>query len=90
MLNFDFASISAAFGPNAPSPVAPVADPMEKLAELFAGKEADVNAFLLARQQIRAGQTWRDVPAEYAERVLGKPADFMSTVAALVANGGAK
>ena len=97
MLNFDFASLSAAFGANAAKsaqanqPAQPPAPSLtDRLAELFAGKEADVNAFLLARQQIKAGQTWRDVPAEYAERVLGKPADFMSTVAALVANGGAK
>jgi hypothetical protein len=90
MLNFDFAAISSAFGAIAPTTVAPAANPVEKLGELVAGKEDDVNAFLVARQQIKTGQTWRDVTPDYALRVLAKPDDFLRAVGALVANGGAK
>ena len=101
MLNFDFASIASAFGGNASTasnqpaanaqqPQAPAPSLTDKLAELFAGKEDDVNAFLIARQQIKPGQTWRDLPPDYAQRVLAKPEDFLRAVGALIANGGAK
>ena len=90
MLNFDFAAISSAFGAIAPTTVAPAANPVEKLGELVAGKEDDVNAFLVARQQIKTGQTWRDVTPDYALRVLAKPDDFLRAVGALLVNGGAK
>jgi hypothetical protein len=99
MLNFEFASIASAFGsnasaaPNQPSPSTQqtqASSPVEKLGALFAGKEADVDAFLLARQQIKPGQTWRDLPPDYAQRVLAKPEDFLRAVGALIANGGAK
>ena len=103
MLNFEFAAIAPAFGGNAtaaPSqpttsgqttqPQQPVPSLTNKLSELFAGKEDDVNAFLLARQQVKPGQTWRDVPSEYAQRVLAKPEDFLRAVAELHTNGGAK
>jgi len=90
-LPFEFASVASAFVASAESkPAAPVANPIEKLAELVAGKEDEVNAFLIARQQIKTGQTWRDVAPDYALRVLGKPADFLSAVSALATNGGAK
>ncbi len=90
-LPFEFSAISPAFGASIESKLAaPVANPIEKLAELVAGKEDDVNAFLLSRQQIKPGQTWRDVTPDYALRVLGKPNDFLGAVGALVANGGAK
>ena len=97
MLNFEFASIASAFGGAAPvqpaqpaQPTAPASSLTDKLAELFAGKEDDVNAFLLARQQIKPGQTGRDFGPDYAQRVLAKPEDFMRAVGALIANGGAK
>ncbi len=89
-LPFDFGAISSAFGASVPSTVVPAANPVEKLAELVAGKEDDVNAFLITRQQIKAGQTWRDVTPDYALRVLAKPEDFLRAVGALVTNGGAK
>ena len=90
-LPFEFASVASAFVASAESkPAAPVANPIEKLAELVAGKEDEVNAFLVARQQIKNGQTWRDVAPDYALRVLGKPNDFLTAVSALATNGGAK
>jgi hypothetical protein len=97
MLNFEFASIASAFNGSTPTqqaqpaqPTAPAPSLTDKLAELFAGKEDDVNGFLLARQQIKPGQTWRDLPPDYAQRVLAKPEDFLRAVGALIANGGAK
>jgi hypothetical protein len=95
VLPFEFAAIASAFGGSGTAP-APVSQPppaapslTDKLAALFAGKEDDVSAFLLARQQIKAGQTWRDIPADYAQRVLAKPQDFLNAVAELSATGGA-
>lgn len=98
MLNFEFSSISSAFNAStspasAQSPTSaqpPTAAITDKLGELIAGKEEDVNAFLLARQQIKAGQTWRDLPADYVQRVLAKPEDFLRAVGVLMANGGAQ
>jgi hypothetical protein len=91
-LPFEFAAIASAFGASAPAkPVAPAANPIEKLAEVFTGKDEQVNAFLLARQQIKAGQTWRDLTPEYAVRVLAAPDRFLASVAEFAAqNGGAK
>lgn len=90
-LPFEFAAVESAFGATTQSkPAAPVANPIDKLAELVAGQEDQVNAFLVARQQIKTGQTWRDVAPDYAVRVLGKPEDFLRAVGALIANGGAK
>ena len=98
MLNFEFSAIASAFsastsptaGPSPASEQPPTATLTDKLAELIAGKEADVDAFLLARQQIKTGQTWRDLPADYVQRVLAKPDDFLRAVGVLIANGGAK
>lgn len=98
MLPFDFAAIAPAFGGGtapAPVPAAPATQPapslMDKLATLFAGKEDQVNAFLLARQQIKPGQTWHDLPADYARRVLGATDRFLSTLTEFAAQtGGAK
>ena len=103
MLPFDFAAIAPAFGGNtsaAATTPAQTSQPVQtqaaapsltdKLNELFVGKEADVNAFLLGRQQIKTGQTWRDVTPDYMQRVLAKPDDFLRAVGGLIANGGAK
>lgn len=95
MLNFEFASIASAFGgnpnatPTSPTPVAqpaqqqqqPTPSLKDKLAELFAGKEDQVTAFLIARQQIKAGQTWRDASADYGQRVLSNPDGFLKAMA---------
>ena len=99
MLNFEFASIASAFGGSAPvqpaqsaQPTAPAPSLTDKLAEVFAGNDEQVNAFLIARQQIKTGQTWRDVAPDYAQRVVAKPQDFLRAVEEFVAaqNGGAK
>ena len=96
MLNFEFASIAPAFGGNASAAPASVNQPAQpaapsltdKLAELFAGKEDQVTAFLIARQQIKAGQTWRDASADYGARVLSNPDGFLKAMADQA--GGAK
>jgi hypothetical protein len=105
VLPFEFAAIAPAFGASAPAAQAPAAPPAQaaqqatqpapsltdKLATLFAGKEDQVNAFLLARQQIKTGQTWRDLPADYAQRVLGATDRFLATLTEFAAQtGGAK
>jgi hypothetical protein len=96
MLNFEFASIASAFGSNASQSVpastpaqAPAPSLTDKLAELFAGKEDDVNAFLVGRQQVKPGQTWRDLSADYGQRVLGAPDRFLGTVAEFITQKGA-
>jgi hypothetical protein len=99
MLPFEFAAIASAFGGSAPAqpaqpaqPTTPARSLTDKLGEIFAGKDEQVNSFLLARQQIKTGQTWRDLPADYAQRVVAAPDRFLSTIAEFVAaqNGGAK
>ena len=88
-LPFEFAAVASAFSASAVSkPNAPVANPIDKFAELVAGKEDQVNAFLVARQQIKTGQTWRDVPAEYAQRVLSATDRFLATIAEFAAQTG--
>lgn len=97
MLPFEFAAIASAFDASASGQPAPTAQPTtpapsltDQLADLVTGREEDVNGFLIARQQIKAGQTWRDVAPDYAQRVVGKPHDFLRAVEEFTANGGAK
>ena len=104
MLPFEFAAIASAFGGSTsaaaaspaqtaqPSQTQPAAPSLtDKLATLFAGKEDQVNAFLLGRQQIKAGQTWRDVAPDYMQRVLANPDGFLTALAEFTTqNGGAK
>jgi hypothetical protein len=97
MLNFEFAAIASAFGGSAlvqpaqpAQPTTPAPSPMDKLAALFAGKDEQVNPFLVNREQIKAGQTWRDVTPAYAERVLANPEGFLKALSEFTANGGAK
>lgn len=51
--------------------------------------EEAVNALLLDRKEIKAGQTWRNVSPDYVVRVLRNPAGFVNQ-ANLVLKGGAK
>ena len=104
VLPFEFAAIASAFGGNtgaaAASPAQasqpaqtqqPTPSLTDKLATLFAGKEDQVDAFLLGRQQIKTGQTWRDVTSDYMQRVLANPAGFLTALAEFATqNGGAK
>ena len=53
---------------------------MEDFAAAFAGKEREVEAFLVARKQLTTGQSWTDA-AEYLEsRVAGKIPAFLEAV----------
>src|SRR5207249_8267676 len=83
-LPFTFEAIAPAFGTNGKaqaSEPAQTTPPIEKLGELIAGKEDQVTAFLVSREQIKAGQTWRDLSADYVSRALGKPQDAFRTIA---------
>jgi hypothetical protein len=55
-------------------------DRLEDFAVAFAGKEREVEAFLIARKQLTTGQPWTDA-AEYLEsRVAGKIPAFLEAV----------
>jgi hypothetical protein len=55
-------------------------DRLEDFAAAFAGKEREVEAFLVARKQLTTGQPWTDA-AEYLEsRVAGKIPAFLEAV----------
>ena len=77
-LPFAFASIASAFGTTFPVKHPP---PVDRLAELFSGKEEAINVFLLSRSQIMQGQTWRDLVPDYKVRVLAAPERFMQAMA---------
>lgn len=58
-----------------------VLDPRkDKMEELFASRETDVNAFLIARDYIKQGQTFRDIRPDLADRIIGNPKVFMEAV----------
>jgi len=42
--------------------------------------EADANAFLIARSYVKVGQTYRDVAADMAERIIANPRAFIEAV----------
>lgn len=56
-------------------------DRLEDFAAAFAGKEAEVEAFLRNRKQIAEGQSWRDAAEYLEERVAGKIPMFLKSVA---------
>jgi hypothetical protein len=56
-------------------------DRLEDFAAAFAGKEAEVEAFLIARKQIEPGHTWRVAAEYFEERVAGKIPAFLQAVA---------
>ena len=72
-LPFDYAAIAHVFDPGvaAPPAAAPKTDGGNdaKLAALFAGRDDAINAFLVARGEITAQQTWRDAKPDYKARV---------------------
>jgi hypothetical protein len=53
---------------------------LEDFAAAFAGRENEVEAFLLARGQIAEGQTWRDAAEYLEEKVAGKVDKFLQAV----------
>jgi hypothetical protein len=94
-LPFDYAALAHIFDPGAAAPPAVVAKPEPdndaKLAALFDGREDAINAFLVARGEITAKQTWRDAKPEYKARVLAAPDRFNQAVADhAAAQGGAQ
>lgn len=55
-------------------------DRLEDFAAAFAGKEAEVEAFLRNRKQIAEGQSWREAAEYLEERVAGKIPGFLKAV----------
>ena len=51
---------------------------MGKLAEIFQGVEAEVNEFLVNKNEISDGETWRQVRPKLASEMLRRPSDFLS------------
>ena len=94
-LPFDYAAIAHVFDPGVAAP--PAATPKTdggndaKLAALFEGRDDVINAFLVARGEITAQQTWRDAKLDYKARVLATPERFTQAVADFAAaQGGAQ
>lgn len=56
---------------------------MEKLSQLFSGKELLIHKFLVMRGQIKDGETWQSISQNYANSILDKPQVFLSTAVAL-------
>jgi hypothetical protein len=54
----------------APHPLDPILAPLD---------QAQLNAFLVERNQLAPGQTHRDLNADYASRILTQPARFLAT-----------
>lgn len=54
---------------------------LEDFAAAFAGREAEVEAFLVARKQLAEGQSWREAADYLEERVAGKIPAFLQAVA---------
>ena len=83
-LAFSIDALATVFGENAAT--APVANQAtapsvaERLREMFGARESEVVAFLINRQQIKAGESWDAVPQDYAERVLNAPERFLQAV----------
>jgi hypothetical protein len=49
------------------------------LESVLGSNESPVNAFLVAKGQIEAGQTWRDLPDNaYRQRIVGNPEGFVA------------
>jgi hypothetical protein len=54
--------------------------PASLFEEQITARQSDVNAFLLARGVITAGQTWRDASADYLARIAQRTEQFLLTV----------
>ena len=67
---------------NGPSAVL-TGEAMEKLSQLFSGKELMIHKFLVMRGQIKDGETWQSISQNYANSILDKPQVFLSTAVAL-------
>ena len=65
-----------------PQPAEKVKDWREQMKEIVTGKEDMVTEFLLQRKQIKAGQTWADIPKGYAKVVMEHPDKVLAHVVA--------
>lgn len=52
----------------------------ERLREIIGDSETEANAFLVARNYIPVGSTYRDVPQALADRIIANPKAFISAV----------
>lgn len=60
-----------------------IVDPeVAELEKLLSKNEAAVNAFLLAKNEITEGQTFRDVSPAYRKRILAQPVKFVNAATA--------
>lgn len=53
---------------------------LEEFATAFAGKEIKVETFLIAREKLKPGQTWRDAAGYLQKRVAGRIPEFLQAV----------
>ena len=58
----------------------PVRERLEDFRAAFTGKEAEVEAFLVARKQLSVGQSWTEAAEYLEERVAGRIGDFIEAV----------
>lgn len=77
-LPLEFASVSHLFQTSEKKAVARTL-PTSRLQEQLAGEEEVVNAFLTARGVIQQGQTFRDAPEDYMNRINGRVEQFLQT-----------
>lgn len=66
--------------PTAQEDQIPMHNGKHALDALLAADEAAANAYLVSRNVIQAGQTFRDVPDSYAQRVLKSPDGFLKQI----------
>lgn len=59
---------------------APASPTNDRLAEIIGDREKEVNAFLIARDYVPVGKTWRDLSASLAERIVASPKAFLEAV----------
>jgi len=74
-LPMEWASVSRIFAGKRSNPL-----PKSIFEEQIGEHEADVNAFLTAREVIRSGQTWRDAKPDYLARIGQRTEQFLRTV----------
>ena len=75
-LPMEWASVSRIFSGSHKSTPLPASLFEEQITE----RQTDVNAFLLARGVISAGQTWRDASTDYLARIAQRTEQFLRTV----------
>jgi hypothetical protein len=56
---------------------------VDKLSDLFSGKEEQVVKFMQMRGQIKPNQSWKDCSPSYAEKIMGQPDVFIGAALAM-------